>query len=96
MTQCTYGYILIYAQRLYLCLAFIANKVKIASLGGIEAIIKAMSTHKDNSGVQEYACAALRNLAANNDGIYIFAFRLCRRLDVFFSSLFLLCCFSEA
>ena len=45
-----------------------ANKIKIASLGGIEAIIKAMATHQDHNGVQENACAALRNLALN-DGI---------------------------
>ncbi len=48
---------------------FIDNRVKIASLHGIEAIIKAMSTHKEKSGVQEYACCALRGLAANNAGI---------------------------
>ncbi len=47
----------------------IANRVKIASLGGIEAIIKAMSTHKDHSGVQENACSALWNLVFKNDGI---------------------------
>ncbi len=74
---------------------FTANKVKIASLGGIEAIIKAMSTHKDHSGVQENACRAFGNLAASHDGI-CFSFFLCRRLDVLLSSIFLLCCFSEA
>ena len=47
---------------------FTANKVGIASLGGIDAIIKAMSTHMDNSGVQENACGALWNLAVN-DGL---------------------------
>ena len=46
----------------------LANRFKIASLGGIEAIIKAMSTHIDNSVVQEIACGCLRNLAFN-DGI---------------------------
>ncbi len=62
--------------RLYtLCVIFIANEIKIASLGGIEAIIKAMSTHKDNSVVQENGCRALWNLAAN-DGICIFVFHL--------------------
>ncbi len=45
-----------------------ANKVKIASLRGIEAIIEAMSTHNDNGQVQENACGALCNLAAN-DGL---------------------------
>jgi hypothetical protein len=44
----------------------IANKDKIALLGGIEEIIKAMSAHKDHSVVQENACAALWNLAAND------------------------------
>ncbi len=51
----------------------IANKVKIASLGGIEAIIKVMSTHMDHSGVQQNACGALRNLAANYDGMCFFS-----------------------
>ncbi len=46
-----------------------ANIVKIASLGGIEAIVTAMSAHKDHSGVQREACCALWNLAAMNDGI---------------------------
>ena len=59
---------------------YIDNEVKIASLGGIEAIIKAMSTHKDNSGLQKYACGALNNLAANQ-GILLFSvlfsIRLC-------------------
>ena len=54
---------------------YIDNEVKIASLGGIEAIIKAMSTHKDHSGVQENACSALWNLAAN-DGMCSSAFVL--------------------
>ena len=44
----------------------IANKVKIASVGGIEAIIKAMSTHSDNAAVQDKACGALNHLAAND------------------------------
>ncbi len=58
----------------------IANRVKIASLGGIEAIIKAMSTHKDHSGVQKNACGALNNLAANQGIILIsslFSIRSC-------------------
>ncbi len=46
----------------------VANRVKIASLGGIEAIIKAMSTHKDHNGVNARAFGALENLTAN-DGI---------------------------
>jgi hypothetical protein len=44
----------------------IANQVKIVSLGGMERIIKAMSTHKDHSGVQEKACGALLHLACND------------------------------
>ena len=80
---------------LYSYLAFIANRVMIASLGGIEAIIKAMSTHKDSSEMQENACGALANLVAKNDGICL-VFFLCCRLGVFTSSIFLFCCFSEA
>ncbi len=64
----------------------IANRVKIASLGGIQAIIEAMSAYKDNSGVQEKACGALWNLTAYNDGICL-SFFLCR-LGVFTSSFF--------
>ncbi len=68
----------------------LANKVKIASLGGIEAIIKVMSTHKENSEVQEKACCALLNLAVN-DGICISLFVIFfTRLGVFFSYLALL------
>jgi hypothetical protein len=48
----------------------IADRLKIASLGGIEAIIKAMYTHKDRIGVQENACGALENLAANEGLVY--------------------------
>ncbi len=47
---------------------FIDNIVKIASLHGIEAIIKAMSTHKNHVEVQWNACGALMRLAANNGG----------------------------
>jgi hypothetical protein len=50
---------------------FTANKVKIASLGGIEAIIKAMSTHKDISIVQEKACSALWSLAVNDGTLFV-------------------------
>ena len=45
--------------------------MKIVSLGGIEAIIKAMSTHKDHSGVQEKACGALMKLAVNDGMVSI-------------------------
>ena len=54
-----------------------ANKVKIASLGGIEAIIKAMSTHKDHSGIQQQACCALWDLALNEgSAFFVFSFFL--------------------
>ena len=61
----------------------IANKDKIASLGGIEAIIEAMSTHKDHSAVQEKACGALWNLAAN-DGFCLLAWNRIPFRPVFF------------
>ena len=41
------------------------NQVKIAALGGIQAILKAMGAHADNAEVQEEACGALKSLAAN-------------------------------
>ena len=49
----------------HLCLtrSILANLAKIISLGGVDVIINAMSTHKDNGGVQENACWALSNLA---------------------------------
>ena len=42
---------------------YLDNAVKIASLGGIEAVIMAMSIHKDISDVQENACRTLLSLA---------------------------------
>ena len=42
-------------------------RVKIAAAGGIETVIAAMTAHKTSAGVQEEACGALGNLAANND-----------------------------
>jgi hypothetical protein len=60
-----------------------ANQLKIASLKGIEAIIKAMSRHKDHCGVQKQACGALWNLALS-DGILISLFILSsHRMDSF-------------
>ena len=38
------------------------NQVKIASLGGIEAIIKAMNKHQDSAGVQASGSWALLNI----------------------------------
>ncbi len=59
----------------------IANREKIASVGGIEAIMVAMSAHKDQSGVQEQACTALWNVSANSDGMvsvdYVIVCNLC-------------------
>jgi hypothetical protein len=67
MSECLLSHLC--ATFLLVCVSmYLANKDKIASLGGIEAIIKAMSTHKDHSAVQEKACGALWNLAAI-DGI---------------------------
>ena len=43
------------------------NKVKIANLGGIQAILKAMKDHAAEAKVQENACAALLNLGINVD-----------------------------
>ena len=40
-----------------------ANMVKVAALGGIEAILKAMGTHTHNADVQKQACGALGSLA---------------------------------
>ena len=54
----------------------IDNQVKIASLGGIEVIIKAMSTHKDHSGVQKNACGALGNLAVNDGTLFVILWSL--------------------
>ncbi len=61
-------------------LLLIDYKVKIASLGGIEAIIKAMSApvdhcgvQEDHCGVQEQACGALLSLASS-DGIFLLPF----------------------
>ncbi len=44
--------------------------MKIATVGGVEAIIAAMSAHKDHSGVQKKACGALWSLA-NSDGMVL-------------------------
>ncbi len=48
--------------------------MKIASLGGLEAIMAAMSAHKDHGGVQEQACGALGNLAVNDGMVVSIAF----------------------
>jgi hypothetical protein len=43
-----------------------ANRVKIAELGGIEAVRAGMLAHPDAAGVQEAGCSALYNLCENN------------------------------
>jgi hypothetical protein len=43
------------------------NRTLIAKEGGIERIIEAMITHKDNNGVQKNACGSLWNLAINGN-----------------------------
>ena len=66
--------------------------MKIASLGGIEAIIAVMSAHKDHSDVQEKACAALWTLAGY-DGMVWCRYRCDSCLDhSFFSDAFSLSC----
>ena len=51
----------------YLSWAQAENQVKIASAGGIEAVVGAMRQHLAVAGVQEQGCWALSNLAANAD-----------------------------
>ena len=46
------------------------NKVKIASLGGIEAVVKAMKAHLAASAVPQFGCRALCNLASSNADIW--------------------------
>ena len=43
------------------------NRKKVANLGGIEAILKAMNEHAAHAKVQETACEALDNLSFNDD-----------------------------
>ncbi len=40
--------------------------MKVASLGGIEVIVSAMTRHSGHEGVQHYGCWALKNLAAHS------------------------------
>ncbi len=44
-------------------LTTLENEVKVASLGGIEAIVSAMTRHSGHEGIQQQGCAALVNLA---------------------------------
>ena len=41
------------------------NKVKLASLGGIELILTAMKEHKSHEEIQRYGCRALRRITIN-------------------------------
>jgi hypothetical protein len=43
------------------------NKVSIARVGGIAAIVQATKTHFQVANVQEEACGALRNLSYNDN-----------------------------
>ena len=44
----------------------VENRVKAGAAGGIEAVVKAISTHIDNAGVCEEGCWALWNMTALN------------------------------
>ena len=43
-----------------------ANKVLIATAGGITAIVAAMRAHPKHADVNQYACQALANIAGND------------------------------
>ena len=38
------------------------NRVEVAAIVGVEAVLAGMDAHKDAEGVQEAGCGALRNL----------------------------------
>ncbi len=59
------------------CLCIPVSRVKIASLGGIEAIMLAMSTHEDHAKVQQFACNALGWLASNDGMCFPFPRVVC-------------------
>ena len=40
--------------------------MKVGVAGGIEAVVKAISTHVTNAGVREKGCGALKDMSANN------------------------------
>lgn len=44
------------------------NKKHIVSVGGLQAISTAMRDHPANVAVQQFGCASLYNIAANNAG----------------------------
>ena len=41
------------------------NKAKTEKIGGIEAVIKAISIHPNSTGVCKWGCSALRNVIAS-------------------------------
>ena len=73
-----------------LIVVFLEDRAEIVSLGGIEAIISAMSTHKDHAKVQEEACSALGYLVAN-DGMFSLFFSQFRLFSSAFLSSHVLC-----
>ena len=42
------------------------NQVNAGTVGGIEAVVKAVNTHIDNADVCEQGCGALWNMTCNN------------------------------
>ena len=44
----------------------VGNRVKVGTVGGIEAVAKAISTHISNADVCKNGCGALWNMTANN------------------------------
>ena len=42
------------------------NKTRVASAGGIEAVVKAMHTHAQDADVQQNGCGALWSMAASH------------------------------
>ena len=47
------------------------NQVKVGTAGGIEAIVKAINTHINNTKVCQIVCAILENTALNNSKTHI-------------------------
>ena len=50
-----------------LCFIYLEdNRIKAGTAGGVEAVVKAINTHIDNTIVCENGCGALRNMTFNN------------------------------
>ena len=49
----------------------VENKVKAGAAGGIEAVVKAINTHIDNSDVCEKGCGALWNMVVFNGNSFV-------------------------